>query len=84
MSAHVRPLMRDQGGNTALMLAASFGASECLAALVAVDGMDVNVQGKVRHTVYNHTCHAVHCVHARPASCRGPRVKPMLLAKCAS
>ena len=46
--AHVP--MRDQNGDTALILAACHGSAECVAALLAVDGIDVNVQDTVRHS----------------------------------
>ena len=70
--AHVRVLMHDQYGRTALMWAAEVPSSECLVALLAADGIDVNVQSKVRHSINNHTCQAsAHCAHARPASCHG-------------
>ena len=63
--------MREQEGYTALMLAALKGSAECAAALLAADGIDVNVADEVRHSVQNHTCHAlVHCVNARHLSCR--------------
>ena len=45
-------MVRDQYGNTALntalMLAANKGSAECVAALLAVDGIDVNVTNLVR------------------------------------
>ena len=62
--------MRDQDGKTALMWAADKTRAQCVTALLAADGIDMNVQTTVRHSVDNHTCHALHCVHARPASCR--------------
>ena len=63
--------MCDQDGYTALIYAAREGAAECVAALLAVDGIDVNVASEVRHSVHNHACRvAVHCVNARHLSCR--------------
>ena len=53
----------------AIMYAAGTGEARCVAALLAVDGIDVNVQDKVRHSVDNHMRHvSAHCVHARAAS----------------
>ena len=45
--AHVPALARDQGGDTALIYAAGRGSAECVAALLAVDGINVNVANKV-------------------------------------
>ena len=67
MPAHVHALMCDQDGYTALMRAAGARSAECVAAILAVDGIDVNVQAQVRHGVDNNMCYAsAHCVRVRP------------------
>ena len=38
----------NQLGETALILAAQAGAADCVAALVSVSGIDVNLRNKVR------------------------------------
>ena len=43
--------MRGQNGYTALTYAACMGSVECVAALLAVDAIDVNVQAGVRHSL---------------------------------
>ena len=70
--AHVRAVMCDQYGKTALRRAAMSGSAECVAALLAVDGIGVNLQDRVRHSVDTHRGRAsAHWGHAGPASCRG-------------
>ena len=60
--AHVRALLRVQNGYTALMWAAYHGSAECVAALLAVGRIDVNVQNEVCPTIVHHTCQAsAHC-----------------------
>ena len=44
----MRMLVHDQDGLTALALAARQGSEACVTALLAVGGIDVNAQDKVR------------------------------------
>ena len=66
-------LVRDQYGSTALMRAADSGSAERVAALLAVDDIDVNVQNEVRHSV-RHTAQ-----HQRTASM--PRARVVVAAR---
>ena len=66
--------MCDQDGCTALMHAADKGSAECVAALLAVDGIDVNAVNKVLCVLQFVRCCAPGRVYAMYAmTCVAPR-----------
>ena len=57
--------MYNQYGYAALTIAAHKGSAECVASLLAVDGIDVNVANTVRRKSQQHTRALAYCVVAR-------------------